>query len=141
MIDGYNQDKSEIRMIRYDKEMMKRFKEARKGLSPEEVFALDWDEAHAENLQRKKHTLHCHLFPEEYDHIYDSHCDISDREKGINPMSIEYQHKVDRRRRLMGVKTCFSSDEDSSRLTSQEFVNWIVEEALKREKTRADTTK
>lgn len=45
---------------------------------------------------------HIALFPEEYDFCYDSIADLSDRKKGLNPMSSEYQRVVDSRRLFLG---------------------------------------
>ena len=47
--------------------------------------------------------LHLILFPEEYDHMCDSHCDAKDRRRGINPMSQAYQDEVNQRRAQLGV--------------------------------------
>lgn len=43
------------------------------------------------------------LFPEESDCVYDSHSEAKERRRGINPMSEEYQRKVNLRRFAMGV--------------------------------------
>lgn len=48
--------------------------------------------------------LHIKLFPEEYDFTQDSISDAKDRRRGINPMSVEYQDKVNKRRLAMGVE-------------------------------------
>ena len=49
-------------------------------------------------------NLHNELFPEEYDHIYDSIADARDRANGISPMRQKYVDEVNVRRRDMGVK-------------------------------------
>ncbi|NDV27525.1 hypothetical protein [Desulfovibrio sp. JC010] len=49
-------------------------------------------------------NLHCELFPEEYDHVYDSIADAQDRARGVSPMRQEYIDKVNARRRKVGVK-------------------------------------
>jgi|GEM_PF-2936334 len=48
--------------------------------------------------------LHQALFPEEYDHYNDSIEDARERRRGINPMSKEYQQRVNERRAKMGVE-------------------------------------
>jgi len=55
--------------------------------------------------------LHSELFPEEYDFIYDSIADKRDRNSGINPMSQEYQDRVNKRRLEMGVAPFELSEE------------------------------
>ena len=46
--------------------------------------------------------LHLKLFPEEYDYIYDSNVDASDRRNGKNPMNESYVQKTNLRRSLLG---------------------------------------
>ena len=53
--------------------------------------------------------LHSELFAEEYDFMYDSIADSKDRAKGINPMSKEYQLKVAKKRKRLGVSLLSSS--------------------------------
>lgn len=48
--------------------------------------------------------IHYELFPEEYDHMYDSNADARDRANGISPMRQGYVDKVNARRRKMGVR-------------------------------------
>jgi hypothetical protein len=55
-------------------------------------------------MEDKMSTLHMELFPEEYDFTQDSISDAHDRRKGINPMSLEYQDKVNLRRLEVGVE-------------------------------------
>ena len=57
-----------------------------------------------EEKTRPLYELHSKLFPEEYDCQYDSHLDSQERKRGINPMSEEYQLKVNLRRFVMGVE-------------------------------------
>ncbi|MEZ8863187.1 hypothetical protein [Vibrio sp. 10N.247.311.51] len=53
---------------------------------------------------RPLRDLHSELFPEEYDHLYDSNVEVKSRNRGENPMSEEYQQKVNLRRFEMGVE-------------------------------------
>ena len=55
--------------------------------------------------------LHIELFSEEYDKMYDSILDAKERAKGINPMSKEYQLKVAKKRKRLGVSPLSSSGE------------------------------
>tara|TARA_Y100000385_G_scaffold127843_1_gene133062 strand:+ start:373 stop:927 length:555 start_codon:yes stop_codon:yes gene_type:complete len=69
--------------------------------------------------------LHIELFSEEYDKIYDSISDAKERAKGINPMSKEYQLKVAKKRKKLGVSQLSSSgdsvDDSSWELCKEEF--------------------
>ena len=47
-------------------------------------------------------VLHLKLFPEDFDHQYDSILDAQERRRGINPMSLEYQAQAAKRRATMG---------------------------------------
>lgn len=51
---------------------------------------------------RLEDKYHQALFPEEYDHCYDSVADASDRKRGISPMSEVYKSRVNSRRRELG---------------------------------------
>ncbi|MGF1719157.1 hypothetical protein L4D20_03825 [Vibrio kyushuensis] len=53
--------------------------------------------------------LHVQLFPEEYDFHYDSNVEIRQRNKGINPMSEDYQKEVNIHRLSMGVEPYMGS--------------------------------
>jgi hypothetical protein len=55
-------------------------------------------------MDDKLSALRMELFPEEYDFIYDSGSDSYNRRHGINPMSVEYQETVNKRRLEMGVQ-------------------------------------
>ncbi len=62
------------------------------------------------NLQKKQSSfnkmaekLGFILFSEETDYMLDSGVDVKDRNRGINPMSKEYQQEVDRKRKALGV--------------------------------------
>lgn len=48
-------------------------------------------------------AFHREHFPEEYDFHYDSISEAKQRDKGINPMSEEYQRRVNLRRLSLGV--------------------------------------
>jgi len=90
-------------MDRYKKEMLKKYKAAREGLTPEEIEALNKKEEEERLAQEMVNKLHHELFPEEYDFMYDDHVACSDRDKGINPMNNSYILKVNQRRQSMGI--------------------------------------
>lgn len=90
-------------MNRVKKEELKWRREARKGLSDEEIKILDEREAAEEKLMEIARKIHLELFPEEYDFMYDSNVDAQERSSGINPMAKEYAEKVNKRRAELGV--------------------------------------
>ena len=53
-------------------------------------------------LQRRIRKRHIELFPEEYDHMFDSHSEARERRNGMSPMDREYLDATNRRRVAMG---------------------------------------
>jgi hypothetical protein len=90
-------------MNRFKKEEKRRKEEARRGLSKEEIVELDEKEELQEKIIEEARKLHVELFPEEYDHMYDSIADAQDRARGTNPMNKAYTEKMNRKREFMGV--------------------------------------
>lgn len=90
-------------MNRYKKEQIKKYKEIRRGLTPDQIEALDKKEEKERRIHEVARSLHAELFPEEYDFMFDDNWDVKLRDKGINPMSAEYIEKVKRKRELLGV--------------------------------------
>jgi len=86
------------------KEALKKYKEARKGLTEEQIKELDAREAVDRFVENRIRALHAERFTEEYDHMGDSHLDSEERSRGINPMSAEYTAKVNERRVKLGVE-------------------------------------
>jgi hypothetical protein len=114
-------------MNRMKKEELRKYKEARAGLSAHEIKLLDEKEAQENRLSKLIGSVHFELFPEEYDFQYDSVLDAKERAQGINPMSPEYISKVDERRLALGVAP-FSHKPENGQVDS-----WTKarEEALK----------
>lgn len=90
-------------MNRFKKEERKRRHEQRKGLTPEQVKALDLPKIENALIQKLARQIHTERFSEEYDSMYDDHADVADRKKGKNPMSEEYIEKVTNKRKVLGV--------------------------------------
>ncbi len=90
-------------MNRFKKEEALKRAEAREGLTNSDVEKLDLEEALESEIGSLASTLHIEMFPEEYDHMYDSFADSSDRAAGKNPMNAEYIAKVKARRAELGV--------------------------------------
>jgi len=90
-------------MNKVKREELRKYREAREGLTAEEIRLLDEKDAKEARFKDLVESIHHELFPEEYDFRYDSIADAQDRARGINPMSEEYIAKVNLRRVAMGV--------------------------------------
>lgn len=89
-------------MNRAKKEELKRYHEARKGLTAEDIAVLDAREAAEKRFADDVQQMHRRLFPEEYDFYYDDSVDAKRRAQGINPMSAEYIERTNARRTAVG---------------------------------------
>lgn len=89
-------------MNRMKREELKRYHEARKGLTPEEIAMVDAREAAEKAFDADLQRMHWRLFPEEYDFYGDEIVDVKLRNQGINPMSAEYIARTDARRSALG---------------------------------------
>jgi len=87
---------------RWKKEEARKKAEARRGLSSEEIKALDEKDAAKKKLESETRGFHAALFSEEYDFMSDSTLDEDDRDAGRNPMKSSYQEEVNQRRVEMG---------------------------------------
>lgn len=76
-----------------------------------------------EALQNLGRELHAALFPEEYDHMYDSVSEAKDRRRGKNPMSAEYVEKTNTLRAQLGF-TPFSVGPDAY---NDDTYSWVME--------------
>lgn len=61
--------------------------------------------------QQRIDALHLKLFPECYDHLYDSIEDAKTRRRGQDPMSVEYQAAWQQKRRERGLSEAMMSSE------------------------------
>jgi hypothetical protein len=75
-----------------------------------------------EALQHLGRELHAALFPEEYDHMYDSVSEAKDRQRGKNPMSAEYEEKTNTLRAQLGF-TPFSVGPDAY---NDDTYSWVM---------------
>ena len=118
-------------MNRYKKEEIRKRMETRKGLTPEEIKTLNVEEAENKAVEELARKIHAERFPEEYDFMFDSHVDVSDRRKGNNPMSDEYIAKVNEKRRKSGVSQLsengMATSNDTMELCRQEVRKEIEE--------------
>ena len=90
-------------MNRQMKEEKRKHDEARKGLSDEQIAALDEKDLLNSKINDLARKIHAEKFSEEYDFMYDSALDASDRNSGINPMNQEYIEKINKKRKELGV--------------------------------------
>lgn len=90
-------------MNRYKKEEKRKRDEARKGLTDDEVLAIDLEDEINNKIEKLARSIHAEKFPEEYDFMYDSGVDAKERSRGINPMSQEYIEKIRMKRKELGV--------------------------------------
>ena len=67
--------------------------------------------------------LHADLFPEEYDHMYDSASEAKDRKRGISPMNVEYLEKTNARQAQLG----FTPFNDGSDAYNDGTYSWVME--------------
>jgi hypothetical protein len=55
-----------------------------------------------QEFERRVRERHIELFPEEYDHMFDSNSEARERRKGMSPMNREHLDATNRRRMAMG---------------------------------------
>jgi len=122
-------------MNREKKEEKRKYHEARRGLSADEILALDLEDEINKKIENLARILHAETFPEEYDCIGDSICDAKARAKGMNPMRQEYIEKVTKRRSRLGVselaKNGLPISDDSYRLCLEKAKLQILNEIVK----------
>lgn len=90
-------------MNKVKKEERRKHEEARKGLSEDEILAVDLEDEINKKIEDLARTIHAEKFPEEYDFMYDSGVDAKERSRGVNPMSQEYIEKITKKRSEIGV--------------------------------------
>lgn len=86
-------------------------------------FQPDEDQIKEEELRRRAHKLHIELFPEEYDHMFDSISDGKERRRGVNPMSAEYIAATNERRVQLGFEPFAVGTEN----TTQDTYRWVMD--------------
>lgn len=87
-----------------------------------ELAALD-------RRERAVQWLHAQLFEEEYDQMGDSHADVLDRAKGINPMAGDHRARVDGKREALKVPPLSSAGlavGDEARVFCEKLVDGVI---------------
>jgi len=115
-------------MNRAQKEEIKKYKEARKGKSPEEIKAMNKRDKLEEQISTLAQKIHTENFPEEYDYMYDRSWDKSDRNSGKNPMKNDYIAKVNARR----VEKGFDELTEVGMAPNDKTYTWALQEAERR---------
>jgi len=115
-------------MNRAKKEEIRKYKEARKGKSPEEIKALDARDRMEKMIGTLARKIHAENFPEEYDRMYDSIQDSKDRASGKNPMNRDYIAKVNARREERG----FDNLAENGNSPNDKTYEWALNEAKRR---------
>lgn len=117
-------------MNRAKKEEKRKRDEARKGLTEDEVLAIDLEDEINKKIEKLARSIHAEKFPEEYDFMYDSGVDAQERSKGINPMSQEYIEKIRIKREELGVaqltENGMPASDDTYRLCLEEAKSVLV---------------
>jgi len=90
-------------MNRVKKERLRKYREARQELTPDQIVDLDKREAMEAKTNSLAQHIHRKRFSEESDFYYDSISESNDRSSGKNPMCKEYIEQVNRRRAQFGV--------------------------------------
>ena len=124
-------------MNRLKKEEVKKQKQLEKGLSDNQLELLQKIMNCRENFEKLHNSIHGILFPEEFDFMLDDNVDANLRKHGENPMSKDYQNKVNAKRQKLGLQPlsengmCESDDSQkySQNLAIQFLVNKEVDKS------------
>jgi len=117
-------------MTRTKKEEIRKYNEARIGLTPQEILKYNRKESKEKLLKENIEWVQHILFHEEFDHMYDSFADAKDRARGVSPMNDEYHNKIERKDKAIELLNIPSSNKLGD-LSSIEICKYIV---LKEEK-------
>jgi len=116
-------------MNRLKKEELRQYNEKIEGKTDTETAVIDSEDKRAGLISDVARSIHCSLFPEEYDFMGDSCSDAKDRSRGINPMSSSYIKKIAEKRKVLCFKGLSSSGENTSSDT-RDYCLKIVKKAF-----------
>ncbi len=114
-------------MNRVKKEEKRKYDEARKGLSGDQIAVLDLEDLIKAKVEKLARKIHVEKYSEEYDFMYDSISDAKDRSKNINPMRHAYIEKINKKRETLGVTQL----SDSGTSVSNDTLEFCLQEAKK----------
>ena len=101
-------------MTRTKKEEIRKYKEARIGLTPQQIIEFDAKEAEETLLKEDVRWVNHILYHEDFDHMYDSFLDAKERARGISPMNDEYREKIERKNKAIQIFLNSSSFKSAS---------------------------
>jgi hypothetical protein len=78
-------------------------------------------------VEKLAEHMHFAIFPEEYDHFYDSEADTKKRQAGISPLSEKYIGQVNERRKTLGFEP-YDPIALSSRSDTKAWVKTLIRE-------------
>ena len=97
-------------MTRTKKEEIRKYKEARIGLTPQQIVEFDAKEAKEKLFKEDVRWVNHILYHEDFDHMYDNIADAKDRARGISPMNDEYHAKIKNKNKAIQAFQILSSD-------------------------------
>jgi len=116
-------------MSRLKKGELRQYNEKRVGKTDAEIAVIDAEDKREGLVSDVARSIHCSLFPEEYDFMGDSCSDAKDRSRGINPMSQSYIDKITEKRKALCFEPLSSSGESTSSDT-RDYCLKIVKKAF-----------
>lgn len=90
-------------MTKQKKLQLQKYKEQTKNMSAEEKKTYDKVLELQAQYEKLIYELHATMFPEEYDEMYDSCSEATERRRGKNPMRDSYTQRVNDRRVKLGL--------------------------------------
>ena len=121
-------------MNRLKKEEVKKQKQLEKGLTEDQLELLQKIMNCRKIFEKLQNSIHGILFPEEFDFMLDDNVDANLRKHGENPMSKDYQNKVNAKRQKLGLKPLSENgmcESDDSKKYSQELaIQFLVDKEV-----------
>lgn len=121
-------------MNRLKKEEVKKQKQLEKGLTEDQLELLQKIMNCRKIFEKLQNSIHGILFPEEFDFMLDDNVDANLRKHGENPMSKDYQNKVNAKRQKLGLQPLSENgmcDSDDSQKYSQKLaIQFLVDKEV-----------
>ena len=121
-------------MNRLKKEEVKKQKQLEKGLTEDQLELLQKIMNCRKIFEKLQNSIHGILFPEEFDFMLDDNVDANLRKHGENPMSKDYQNKVNAKRQKLGLQPLSENgmcESDDSKKYSQELaIQFLVDKEV-----------
>ena len=121
-------------MNRLKKEEVKKQKQLEKGLTEDQLELLQKIMNCRKIFEKLQNSIHGILFPEEFDFMLDDNVDANLRKHGENPMSKDYQNKVNAKRQKLGLQPLSENgmcESDDSKKYSQDLaIQFLVDKEV-----------